>query len=172
MQNLRELTWQDEKRGVETVKKELIRLRNHREVSAVSKEADSFVGSAIIKNYKRGGRFEKLREFGEVFQAFFRESLMDDDLYFEEEEVVAARCLGQLLERGVSTEVVFVGAPFLQCALDLVEDNWLAVLEQAVALDDPDNPCTTERIWSCGLTDAGLHNTFVWQVRYGSKVVS
>jgi len=163
IQNLRQLTWPDEKSACEMLKEELFTLRTTQDVTRVSKKMDSFVGSAITKNYIPGkARFDVLRKYG----ALFREtSLSGDDecLYLSDGEVAPARFLGSILERGTSLSRVFVGPPSSECVLDHMEGKWLDVLEQAFSLCD--NPSAVEQIWTCGLTDAGLHNTFLSETR-------
>ena len=174
VRDLRILTWPEEKAGAEQLRCELDRLREAAQspsagavnASSVSEEMDSFVGSAVRKNYLPGsGRFVALRRYGEMFRE--SEELVEEDcLYLSDEEAVPAGFLGSLLERGSSPGRVFNGddSPAPHCALDAVEDDgWLDLLEHAFSVSD--NPAAVERIWTCGLTDAGLHNSFLSEER-------
>ncbi|GKY92726.1 hypothetical protein MPSEU_000242600 [Mayamaea pseudoterrestris] len=155
MQSLKEVTNDHERHILHELRTELSGIRESMDVTTVSKELDAYVGGCILKNYHpREGRFIKLRKYGKLF----REKA--DNLFLSDDEVPPARLLGLMLERGSDIGRVFVEPPPGQCcALDIAEDHWLTVIEYAAALDDV--PAATECIWTCGLTDAGLHNCFI-----------
>jgi len=156
MNDLKVLTLPEEKGGLESVKRELEQLRESRDVSSVSKMTDSFVGSAIKKNFAPGvGRFASLRKFGKNFRAISSET---NELWLTENEEIPTKYLGLILEEKVAPSSVFQDPPFRECALDIVEGSWLETIEQAVSME---TPSAVEQIWSCGLSDAGLHNTFI-----------
>jgi len=132
-------------------------------VPLVSKLADEFCGSAIKKNFlPKSGRFDRLREFGDKFR--------NDEYILEPEERSPAKCLGTVLQRGVNVSRIFHDAKTTPSALDQLEYAWLDVLEHATSfvpnmIGVTPNTTATDRIWTCGLTDAGLHNTFLSEER-------
>mmetsp|Transcript_183 Transcript_183/g.360 ORF Transcript_183/g.360 Transcript_183/m.360 type:complete len:642 (+) Transcript_183:1476-3401(+) len=132
-------------------------------VQHVSKLADEFCGSCIKKNFLPGtGRFDRLREFGQKFRG--------NEFMLEPAEQLPATCLGTVLQRGVELQIIFDDAMATESALDQLECAWLDVLEQATSfvpnmIGVPPNATATDRIWTCGLTDAGLHNTFLSEER-------
>lgn len=157
MRNLQQLTLPEEREraSLEGVRNEIAALKDRPDPQRVSKELDSFVGSAIVKNYKPGtGRFAKLREMG----GQFRSVITNPDFFLAEDEELPAKLLGSILEAGANPFKYFVEPPSRRFALDAMEGRWLEILEHAASLD---SPSTTDRIWTCGLTDAGLHNTFL-----------
>lgn len=153
MLNLRELTWPEERGSIGDIQEELATLRDSQDFVLVSKRIDSFVGSAILKNYDpTNGRFAELRKLGELFR---RGSLT-------EEESKPAQYLGLALQRGSPPGLVFIDCQALEYALDRVEDGWLDLIEHAASLP---LASATDFIWTCGLTDAGLHNLFLSETR-------
>lgn len=157
MRDLQQLTLPEEREraSLESVRKEIAALRERPDPTQVSKELDSFVGSAIVKNYKPGtGRFAKLREIG----GHFRSVSTNPDFFLADDEELPAKLLGSILEVGANPFKFFTDPPSRHFALDAMEGRWLEILEHAASLD---SPSTTDRIWTCGLTDAGLHNTFL-----------
>ena len=158
VRDLRQVTMPDETEGVlESVRKEVEELRRTEDVELVSKMADSFVGSAIRKNFMPDtGRFALLRDIGERFRT--------KSLILVDNEELPARFLGELLTPGVRLGSVFLDPHLGACksALDYMEGSWLDLLEHATSFDDP---AATDRVWTCGLTDAGLHNLFLTQER-------
>lgn len=156
MQDLQNLTLPNERSGVEAVRVEVDSLRVSRDILTVSKMADSFCGSAILKNFKpNGGRFFKLREMGSLFRN-------SKELLLAPGEAKPAKYLGMILERGSKLSCVFHEVFAVHSALDAMEGSWLDVLEHATSLTQKS---ATDRIWTCGLTDAGLHNTFLSEER-------
>jgi hypothetical protein len=157
MENLNRLTLPEERSGsLDRVRQEILTLREQRDVRCVSKIADSYCGKAILKNFHPDhGRFRNLRLLGEDFR--------DGDFFLTDPERVPARYLGIVLQPGVNLEVVFQEPPATYSALDHMETRgWLDILEHAVEFD---TPAPTDCIWTCGLTDAGLHNTFLSEKR-------
>lgn len=153
IRNLQCLTWPQEMQAVDEVRKELSAVRDQAEPpqpSDISKLADSFVGFAIKKNFDRqNGRFRKLRGMGYLFRS--------GSLVHAEAEACPARLLGTLLKSGSRMEQVFAEGPTGLTAFDRYSSSWLDLLELAVNLPSSCTAC----IWTCGLTDSGLHNLFL-----------
>ena len=151
LRNLRKLTLAEEKDVLEQTRAEVNRLAQSKDCSPISKSCDQFVGSCVSKNFDPiKGRFVMLRQVGQ--------SIRDGSLVLTHTETRAAGFLGRLLEPGTCLSTMFAHSPKFTCALDRVENSWLNVLQMATSFDDP---ALTNRIWTCGLTDAGLHNAFV-----------
>lgn len=151
---LQVLTWPHEKRGVESAKEEYRSLAETKNVALITKETDMFCGCAIRKNFHPLlGRFPKLRKFGLSFRQC--------NLMLTKKERFPAWFLGLLLKPNVSFDDIFSQPCPLRSALDLLENSWLEILQLATSLDGQ----ATDRIWTCGLTDAGLHNTLVSETR-------
>lgn len=159
VQSLKAVTRPEERHVLHALRSELEILRMSRDVTMVTKEMDAYVGSCIMKNFHpTEGRYVKLRKYGKLFREKF------DRVFLTPDEVLPARLLGLMLERGSDMARVFVEPPPGKCcALDIAEDHWLTVIEFAAALDHV--PSATECIWTCGLTDAGLHNCFLSEDR-------
>jgi len=162
---LEHLTSPEERGSIVNVRTALESLHRSRDVTELPKELDSFVGTAILKNYMPGtGRFDKLREFGKRFRSYGGDSPVESfgesisRLFLAEDETVPVAVLGSVLNRGASPIEVFVESPSSVFALDVVESRWLELLEHATAVEERS---ASDRIWTCGLTDAGLHNTFL-----------
>ena len=159
---LQALTRDEEKDVVEIVRRELelTKIENDQDSIPVdlispdnlSSTIDAFVGFAIKKNYSPiSGRFFKLREFGDYFR--------DKKLILSLAEKVPAQHLGTLLRRGARLDLVFLDLPGSRTSgLDTIELSWRLLVEEAVNCDCK---AALERIWTCGLTDAGIHNTFL-----------
>lgn len=155
VRDLRKVTLPEETEGLEIVRTELEDIRKSKDISAVSKTADAFVGSAIRKNFApQTGRLARLREFGERFR-------MKSFILVENEEI-PAHFLGQVLAPCAKLDSVFVERPARVSALDQMENSWLDLLEHATMFE---NRSATDRVWTCGLTDAGLHNLFLCSQR-------
>lgn len=155
MTHLRNLTLPEERVIIHNVRKEYEELIKTKDVSKVSSVVDSFVGSAIRKNFlPKKGRFAKMRAYGEQFR-LGRLSLVPQEMFPAEQ-------LGILLHRGSKMSDVYRDCNWQNNSLDYCEDRWLQLLEHAMSCD---NPSATDCIWTCGLTDAGLHNTFLSQKR-------
>jgi hypothetical protein len=156
MKVLQKITFPKELKGLASVKAELVELKKSKDVSTVSNEVNAFVGSCIIKNFGRDGRIPQLRRLGERFRD------RDATLHLEEPEKIPAALLGLILKRGASFGEVFAEAPCSICAIDVFEDNWLEIIELATSFE---TPSATNYVWTCGLTDAGLHNCFISEER-------
>jgi hypothetical protein len=151
IRNLRSLTYDNENNGYERISQEMEGLKQSRDVTQVSTAVDSFCGSAICKNFTPGtGRFDYLRTMGQKFR--------ESSILLCENECSPASYLGHVLDRDSKMADVFTTAPSERCALNLVEDSWLELLELATSFF---HKSATNLIWTCGLTDAGLHNLFI-----------
>ena len=151
LRNLRALTLPEEKDVLQQVRHEVEQLSQTKDVTAISKTCDQFAGSSIRKNFDpKKGRFVMLRQFGE--------SVRNGSLLLTQSEARPAHFLGRLLQKGTCLSSIFDHSPQFVCALDRIEDSWLDTLQMATSFDDR---AVTDRIWTCGLTDAGLHNAFV-----------
>lgn len=151
LQNLRALTLVEEKDVLQQVRNEVHVLDQTNDVTKISKTSDQFVGTCITKNFHpKNGRFVLLRQFGQKAR--------DGSLVLTESETQPAHFLGRLLQKGTLLSSIFAHSEQYVGALDLVEDSWLDTIQIATSFDDP---AMTDRIWTCGLTDAGLHNVFV-----------
>lgn len=76
------------------------------------------------------------------------------------------------IENKVGIDHVFVDAPAERCVLDeMKQRGWFSLLEHATCFAYDENlgveakAAALDCIWTCGLTDAGLHNTFISQER-------
>lgn len=160
MTNLQNLTLDSEKQIIDQVKDELHDLNETRDVKRVSKVTDSFVGSAIIKNFHpEKGRFLKLRQFGEA--------LRNESLHLEPKEILPCAILSEMLKPGVDLSEIFVSPPGMQSPFNFLldsymEEQWLELVELATSIDEKS---AVERVWTAGLTDAGLHNAFLSPTR-------
>ena len=155
MKDLRSLTWEEEKFMVDDIRIEVEELAKTQDVSNVSKRADSFVGSAIRKNYHPvTGRFVQMRKMGKEFRS--------DSMHLLDQEKIPAAYIGILLRKGTKLSDIFLDPPANDPTLDLIETQWLALLQQATSLR---TTAATDCVWTCGLTDAGLHNTFLSKTR-------
>lgn len=153
IQHLQTLTWPEETAGCKSARAEWERLAETKDVSSVTKKTDAYCGSAIRKNFlPETGRFSKLREFGDKFR--------DRSLELEAAERFPAGFLGLLLKPGANLNDLFFHAEASISALDRMEGSWLDVLEHATSFGS-ENSSASNCIWTCGLTDAGLHNTFL-----------
>jgi hypothetical protein len=173
----------------ESIKARMNSPEGHKVTAAdVSTIADNFVGKAIIKNFHPvTGRFVLLRQFGidlrdgkihlkpkEVVPATHLEKILNGcfgtdagkteitrrrssledvfgfDFLDEEEE----ENYHKTPEREDPLRDPLRGNPLYIHGLD----QWQPLLELALSIK---NPNATSRIWTCGLTDGGLHNLFL-----------
>uniref|UniRef100_A0A7S2XL92 Uncharacterized protein n=1 Tax=Attheya septentrionalis TaxID=420275 RepID=A0A7S2XL92_9STRA len=136
----------------------------------VSVSMDAFVGFAIHKNFDpKRGRFQRLRKMGCKFRHCCGESMADtcndmeeEGLLLTEEEIAPANLLGDLLKPGCLIRNLFVvdtDESSDATALDAISDSWRDILYHAAF--EVKGPAATSCIWTCGLTDAGLHNLFL-----------
>jgi hypothetical protein len=134
---------------------ELKALRISKDLRDVSKTVDGYVGGCILKNFHPDhGRFRNLRLVGE--------DIRDGELLLTGPEQVPAHFLGIIMEKHISMSEIFVEVTFEQFALDAMEDRgWLDILEHATHFQGDSLHSATDSLWTCGLTDAGLHNCFL-----------
>mmetsp|Transcript_19339 Transcript_19339/g.39712 ORF Transcript_19339/g.39712 Transcript_19339/m.39712 type:complete len:950 (+) Transcript_19339:202-3051(+) len=186
IKNLQLLTMPEELDVLEEVRREFDDLKsrlssddrdgnNNVTAADVSPLANMFVGKAIHKNFHPiNGRFVVLWDFGK--------DLASKKIHLKPKEVVPAKHLENLFCKHFgyensegswipknSLESTFVLSdderadllgdrqnenPFSETGLD----QWKSLLELALSID---HPSATNRIWTCGLTDGGLHNIFL-----------
>mmetsp|Transcript_7557 Transcript_7557/g.16245 ORF Transcript_7557/g.16245 Transcript_7557/m.16245 type:complete len:959 (-) Transcript_7557:151-3027(-) len=186
IKNLQLLTMPEELDVLEEVRREFDDLKsrlssddrdgnNNVTAADVSPLANMFVGKAIHKNFHPiNGRFVMLWNFGK--------DLALKKIHLKPKEVVPAKHLENLFCKHFgyensegswipknSLESTFVLSdderadllgdrqnenPFSETGLD----QWISLLELALSID---HPSATNRIWTCGLTDGGLHNIFL-----------
>ena len=157
---LQALTYEHEKDAVEQVRDELKSIKaackkedfSDFSPANLSSTADAFVGHAIKKNYHPiSGRFVKLRKFGDWFR--------DHKLFLSQAEEIPAKHLGILLRQGSRLDQVFLDLPEAGTSgLVSHEFWWHILLKEAVGCT---SKAAIQRIWTCGLTDAGIHNMFL-----------
>jgi len=80
-------------------------------------------------------------------------------LFLTPEELIPARNIGKILRSGSLMADVFQNSH--ETVVDDTEHIWRALLRLAVQERKDGTPCALKRLWTCGLTDAGLHNLFV-----------
>jgi hypothetical protein len=183
IQDLASLTYPEEQdpTALERVRAE-VAMFEEEEVSPgqLSMEADSFVGNAIKKNFQaETGRFPVLMQLGKQFREFSCKgrcsisdiSLSDGNsrelLVLTPEEVVPAHHLGSLTRPGALMGDTFENVPLEPTVLDTMNPfYWRNLLRAAVqprrqGLMNKTSTMALRRIWTCGLTDAGLHNLFL-----------
>mmetsp|Transcript_13645 Transcript_13645/g.31025 ORF Transcript_13645/g.31025 Transcript_13645/m.31025 type:complete len:651 (-) Transcript_13645:83-2035(-) len=166
IRNLQALTKPDEQLTVEQVREELATLERSdlKAPASLSAASDKFVGAAIKKNYHHErGRFKNLRDIGAKFRS--------GQLILQDSEKLPAQHLGALLQEDADASTVFTsGCP--KTALDrYAGDHWYDLLTLATKLEG-----AQDCIWTCGLTDGGLHNMFltaekVWLFDLGEPTV-
>ena len=157
MEDLDDLTLPQEREGhLDAIRNEIEELRVSKDIRLVSKSLDRFVGRSILKNFHPDhGRFRNLRLIGEDIQ--------DDMLVLTMAEMIPAEFLGKMLEPNVPMHDVFIDPPCPRMALDIVEETgWFSILEEAIDFQNKASfHVATDCLWTCGLTDAGLHNCFL-----------
>jgi hypothetical protein len=169
----------------------LSRERRNGRISAdcVSNLMNDFVGRAIHKNFHpEHGRFVMLRQFGrdlrrgnihltekEVVPAMHLENLFYNQ--FDVDHDCGCNILVQkaLRDTFLLTEVPDSSADFIEekggprmmsrrisiCDHPIFAngmEQWLSLIELSLAMKHPN---ATNRVWTCGLTDGGLHNLFL-----------
>lgn len=152
LRSLRAVTSPKEKEAIEQVREEVRHLPEDATGADISRLADSFVGSAIIKNWHpERGRYAIARELGAQMRK-------GGNLVLTPEERIPADALGTLFidfkshikdvyELDHPDDTSFIHMPRV----------WRNLLENATQVK---SKAATECIWTCGLTDAGLHNMF------------
>jgi hypothetical protein len=156
MYSLDQLTYPEERCSLsEAAQQELVTLRVSKDIRDVSKTVDGYVGGCILKNFHPDcGRFRNLRLVGE--------DIRNGELLLTVSEQVPAHFLGKLMKKHTPLSEVFAEAPLEQFALDVMEDRgWLDLLEHATHFQSDSMHAATDSLWTCGLTDAGLHNCFL-----------
>jgi hypothetical protein len=155
IRDLQILTLPDEVDELETIRKEVARFEDDQtepDPDGISATADSFVGRAIKKNFHSvNGRARLIRELGRQFR--------ERGLVLTPEEELPAKHLGALLRAGALMGETFHDVPMEPTALEVTQHYWRNILKRAVC-ENRSAPAL-RRIWTCGLTDAGIHNLFV-----------
>jgi len=157
IRDLRRLTLPEEVDVVEEIRDEVLRFeRDEQNLRAdhISETADAFVGSAIKKNFHpEKGRQRFLREMSA--------QLREGSLFLTPEEEVPAQHLALLLRSGALMSDSFLNSPMEPTVLQPHAHFWRNILRRAVDSRSSMSPTALKRIWTCGLTDAGIHNLFV-----------
>jgi hypothetical protein len=132
---------------------------NFLEASDVSLVSDTFVGNAIRKNFHpTKGRTKLLEALGTLFRE------RPESLILTTEEELPAFHLGVVLQPGALMGATFENVPHNEPTV-LQPDNyfWRNILRHAVEHRPGQSAASLQRIWTCGLADAGLHNLFLSQ---------
>jgi len=157
IEHLQELTLAEEVDVVDQVREELNRYEcdPDRKISEISNTTNTFVGNAIRKNFhEEKGRIRFLQEMGKKFRVFGL-------LVLTPEEELPAKMIGRLLADHAIMSDVFLDSPCEDAPLNPGEQFWKNILRRAVTTRESMSPSALERIWDCGLADAGIHNLFV-----------
>jgi len=157
MHHLEKLTRPEEKQAIAEVRQVLAKAEEQLSFGAsdVPQFVDAYVGFAVRKNFHPVlGRFRKLRDYGAMFRS--------GKLILDESERLPAKQLGTLLHQGAHMESVFSSGPTGLTALDSHFHSWRELLHRATSLK---GEAAQSRIWTCGLTDGGLHNLFLGEDR-------
>jgi len=157
IKHLKALTLPEEVDVVEHVRQELERYEfdHDAKISEMSNVTNAFVGNAIRKNFdEEKGRIMFLQEMGKKFRVF---GLM----VLTPEEELPGKLIGRLLEDGAIMSDVFLDSPCEKAPLNPGEEFWKNILRRAVDTRDTMSPSALQRVWDCGLADAGIHNLFV-----------
>jgi len=157
IRHLQELTLPEEVNIVHHVREELERFEWDPDalISELSDRTNAFVGNAIKKNFhERKGRISFLQEMGKKFRGCGL-------LVLTPEEELPAKFIGQLLQEDAIMSDVFLGSPCEKAPLNPGEEFWKNILRRAVDTRATMSPSALERVWDCGLADAGIHNLFV-----------
>jgi hypothetical protein len=157
IQHLQHLTMPEEIDVIKLIRAEVERCEDdlcNVKAHEISATADMFVGNAVLKNFHpEKGRSRFLKEMS----AKFREG----SLILTPDEVVPADHLGHLLRPGALMSDTFEGTPMEPTVLQPHQHFWRNLLGRAVDTRKSMSPTALQRIWTCGLTDAGIHNLFV-----------
>ena len=154
VKHLQALTLPEEVDVVDLIRDEVERIENDEFFRAdeISETADTFVGNAIRKNFHpEKGRWRFSREMCERFRN-------DSGLVLSPEEVLPARHLGTILRSGALMSDTYVDGPTKPTVLQTNKLIWRNLLARAV---DSMSPSALQRIWTCGFSDAGIHNMFI-----------
>lgn len=157
VRHLQSLTLPEEVDVVNEIRQEVLRFESDEvglRADDISDVADAFVGNAIKKNYHpEKGRQRFLREICAKFR--------DGTLILTPEEEIPAFHLGMLLRSGALMSDTFVNTPMEPTVLQPHPHFWRNILRRAVDGRKSMSPTALQRLWTCGLTDAGIHNLFV-----------
>jgi hypothetical protein len=156
VENLLELTLPEENDGiVEQIRTEMARIEEtNATCDTLSRTADHFLGSAIIKNFHPvKGRMIFLRDLCRRFR--------HNEVVLTDEERIPAKHLGNLSKIGSIMSDTFVGASSEPPRLHPDSCFWHNILARALDERDSMSPNALKRIWTSGLADAGIHNLFV-----------
>jgi hypothetical protein len=160
MEDLDQLTAYEERHErFQAVQMEVEQLRDTQNIDQVTKMVDLFVGRCIIKNFHpQHGRFRSIRGICNNLHV----ATSTNNLYLHDEEQIPAHFLGALFQPEQSMMDVFVHPPASISPLDAMEHTgWYDILNHATEFCNTTFTVATDCIWTCGLTDAGLHNTFL-----------
>lgn len=150
---LQRLTSGTERTGIDEVRQALAEAQESETFgpATVPDSVDTYVGLSVKKNFHPiSGRFRKLREFGKAFRS--------GKLVLDEAEQTPSKLLGALLQPNGRMEDAFAAGPSGPTALEMHCSSWQEVLRLATSLE---GEAALARVWTCGLTDAGLHNLFL-----------
>jgi hypothetical protein len=157
--NLQALTLPEEVDALELIRKEVEMFEDdacNLSADSVSPTADAFVGNVILKNFHPvKGRSRLLRELGAKFRT------PGSFMTLTPEEEIPAHHLGRLLRSGALMSDSFCNCPMEPTVLHPHQHYWRNILRRAVDTRQNMSPTALRRIWTCGLTDAGIHNLFL-----------
>mmetsp|Transcript_32137 Transcript_32137/g.78320 ORF Transcript_32137/g.78320 Transcript_32137/m.78320 type:complete len:656 (-) Transcript_32137:394-2361(-) len=156
VENLLELTLPEENNGVvDEIRQEISRIEAlDLSPDCLSRTADQFLGSAIIKNFHpEKGRMVLLRSLCR--------QIRHNELHLTDEEKIPARYLGDLSRRGAVMSDTFVGTSSEPPRIIPGKRGWHNLLSRALDERSSMSPNALKRIWNSGLADAGIHNLFV-----------
>ena len=157
VRELQALTLPEEVDVVNYIREEVFQFENsgiYQSCAELSPTADAFVGNCIVKNFHpMKGRSKLLREISKKFR--------EDTLFLTDEERLPAKHLGGVLHAGALMSDTFHNAPMEPTVLQPQQHFWRNILARAVDSRDTMSSTALTRIWTCGMTDAGIHNLFV-----------
>jgi len=160
-------------------------------VADIQPETDAFVANCIKKNFQSEvGRFSVLNRLGRQFRELNMQDshhglkkitsegsvndmlprpLEHEDesmLILTSEEVIPGHHLGSLTRMGALMGDTFESVPFEPTAMEMHPYLWRNILRNAIQPRRRDSmhktsPMAMARIWTCGLTDGGVHNLFL-----------
>jgi hypothetical protein len=166
LRDLEQLTGPEERRGDP--------LPVPADIHDVTPRMDAFCGKCLRKNFHPTlGRFAALRwichdmaDQEEEGNDAMPSTSQHHRFFLNDAEQVPARFLGRLFhpDHACRMDDVFLEPPASVVPLDAVErTGWWDIVQHAMEFGPAS--VATDCIWTCGLTDAGLHNTFVSQER-------
>jgi hypothetical protein len=153
LRSLQDLAREEERDAAELVRVELESMDDKTKAADVSPLANSFVGFSIVKNFdSEKGRFKLIRETGM--------SMLNGTMILRPEEELPAKVLSIAFQDCRSAVSPLFGIEqdlSLAVAIHEQPHTWQGLLYEACHLK---NHAATRRVWTCGLTDAGIHNMF------------